>query len=406
MPIPFLVFGDGPRQPTGLARIARDLTMRLVAEAEDLGVEVCQVGIDEPDGWHWQGWDFYGYQPSKEDYGRTAVEQVVAEKTAATGERPIVLAIFDPSRVYDLTRRAVEVDVDDRTEGMLQADLWGYFPLDAMNPQQAIGGPAAEAVQRVQRRLAYGAWGAEVLERTCGAPVEWLPHGIETRVFTSSPNTDEAFRYWYDGVPYTLGCVATNQPRKDLGLLFATCAALKQRGHRIALWLHTDQLTTGAWDVGELARQFGLTRAEVLVTTGELSDQALAARYTCSDLTLAPGLGEGFGYPIVESLSCGTPVVHGHYAGGVELIPDKRWLVDPVAWRLESLYALQRPVFHPEHWATAVEGVLQQVAQDPQGVAAYCRGSVQYLDWQWVWPRWRDWIRAGLATRRKERQDG
>src|SRR4029077_11733014 len=133
-----------------------------------------------------------------------------------------------------------------------------------------------------------------------------------------------------------------------LGLLFASVAELKRRGHSVGLWLHTDVLSK-AWDVGQLAEDFCFRRGEIFVSAtadhGVVADAHLAARYAASTVTLAPGLGEGFGYPIVESLACGTPVVHGNYGGGVDLMPCEAWLVEPAAWRLESCYALMRPVF-------------------------------------------------------------
>jgi glycosyltransferase involved in cell wall biosynthesis len=214
---------------------------------------------------------------------------------------------------------------------------------------------------------------------------------------------DPDFRSWagQQGNALRIGCVATNQARKDLGLLFSTVAELKSQGVRVAVWLHTDKLTH-IWDVGELVRTCGLEPQEVAVSVDELTDRQMAARYGWSDLTLAPGLGEGFGYPIVESLACGTPVIHGEYAGGVELIPHPAWLVPAVAWRLESVYALLRPVYHPKDWAGAVQTVVHAMAEAPQLIEAYCRGSVAHLDWEFLWPRWQGWINQGL----KERRDG
>ena len=71
--IPLIIFGDGPRLHSGLARIARDLAVRLYAESDSLGIRVLQVGIDTGVGWHWQPWDFYGFQQSSHGFGRDAM---------------------------------------------------------------------------------------------------------------------------------------------------------------------------------------------------------------------------------------------------------------------------------------------------------------------------------------------
>lgn len=418
--IPFIVYGDGPRVPSGLARIARDLTARLWAEQEELGIRLAQVGVDWPGGWHWQAWDFCGFQPTPSDQGRGAVAMVVEDLRKETGARPIVLMIMDPARCYDLTRKVGnpgEVDLEPE----IDAEFWGYFPIDSHNQNGAIGGPAARAVADCQRVLAYGRYGADILKRTqamvyaarpgaVAPPIQYLPHGLEPHVFHPGVPLDrasEAFQAWARAVPpnaLRIGAVATNQPRKDLGLLFTTVAQLRSQGYPVAVWLHTDKLTH-AWDVGELAATCALRREEVAISIEEERDEQLAARYAWSDVTIAPGLGEGFGYPIVESLACGTPVVHGKYAGGVELVPYPGWLVDPVAWRLESLYALQRPVFHPKDMADAVLRAYSAAQQDPPGMAQYCSGSVAHLSWQHLWPRWRKWIQTGLIERRKARSE-
>jgi glycosyltransferase involved in cell wall biosynthesis len=404
-PIPFIIYGDGPRLPSGLARIARDLTARLVGLQEELGIRVAQVGVDWPGGWHWQSWDFCGFQPSDRDQGRNAMASVVDELTRETGKRPIILMMMDPSRCYDITRWRGDGS-EDPLDALLQADIWGYFPIDAHNPRGGFGGPARKAVMDCKRVLGYGRYGAGVLKTViggeAGVPVSYLPHGIETRLFTPGiPLTlaEASFQEWAEKIDLEtikIGCVATNQARKDFGLLFSTLGQLKTMGYDVALWLHTDKLTH-IWDVGELVMTSGLRRQDVAVSTEEITDTQLAARYCWSDVTIAPGLGEGFGYPIVESLACGTPVIHGNYAGGVELIPEPSWLVEPSAWRLESLYVVQRPVFHPKAVADAVIAATEQErAIGIDAHRAYCAGAVSYLDWEHLWPRWRSWITKGL----------
>lgn len=113
-------------------------------------------------------------------------------------------------------------------------------------------------------------------------------------------------------------------------------------------------------------------------------------------MTIAPGLGEGFGYPIVESLACGTPCVHVDYGGGAELLPLNAWRVPFIAERLESVYALRRPVIGPEDMANAVVRALDWKRNDERVCQAYCRGSVEYLSWSNIWPRWRSWFAKGL----------
>jgi glycosyltransferase involved in cell wall biosynthesis len=45
------------------------------------------------------------------------------------------------------------------------------------------------------------------------------------------------------------------------------------------------------------------------VEMGKLSDEELAAAYQASDVYFFPSLWEGFGLPVLESMSAGTPVV-------------------------------------------------------------------------------------------------
>ena len=148
----------------------------------------------------------------------------------------------------------------------------------------------------------------------------------------------------------------------------------------------------------QLVEDCGLAK-RVTVSTDILSDRQLALIYQACDVTIAPGLGEGFGYPIVESLAAGVPVVHGEFGGGAELVPKIEWRFPMRERRLESVYALQRPVFKAEDVANAIERVWAwRDAVGAQTAAAYCRGSVAHLEWRTLWPRWYQWVRQGLES--------
>ncbi len=67
----------------------------------------------------------------------------------------------------------------------------------------------------------------------------------------------------------------------------------------------------------EAARASGVR--ELLVFTGALDDEQLARAYRHARATLVLSDSEGFGFPVVESLACGTPVIVARGTAQVEL---------------------------------------------------------------------------------------
>ena len=383
---PFMIVGDGPQEPTGLGRIARDLADHLHQEKDLLPIDLVQVGGSIPPVWQ-GGWRHY---PLDRSYGDWGASYVQALWQSCFGKMPGILwLIWDPGRCFaynDLT---------------LPVQKWAYTAVDSTNINGTLGGPARVALQDFDRVIAYGRWGSHVI-RTLreSTPVSYLPHGLHLHTYETVAEDEE---YWvraqlgqfYHPDRVLVGCVATNQPRKDLGLFCHTLSKLRERGIKVYGWLHTDTLVKD-WAIPQLIEDFRLSR-HLTVTVANFSDDQLAALYRACDVTIAPGLGEGFGYPIVESLAAGVPVVHGDFGGGAELIPKVEWRFPVIAVRLESVYALKRPVFREHDVANAVMRVLNWKKEIGEETArAYCRGAVAHLDWSALWPRWRSWIKAGL----------
>jgi glycosyltransferase involved in cell wall biosynthesis len=376
---PLLFVGDSPSRKTGLARILRELAICTWNDQASLGLSVAVAGWDEEFIGSVGGPPTFKISHAGDDWGSADVSRVWE---TLYGRQPGILwTVWDPSRCFPYAQIPLPVS------------RWGYFAIDAHDPHGRIGGPAAAAVRSYDRVLAYTRYGATVLSQTLGRDVPHLPHGLDP-IFAPETEHQPTFGPYYEPGCTVIGCVAANQPRKDLGLFFATLAELRRRGRNVYGWLHTDQPIFRAWSVPQLVETFGLTR-HVWVTT-DLTDVELAAHYTACDMTIAPGLGEGFGYPIVESMACGTPVIHGTYGGGAELVPDPHWRFPQVAERLESVYALIRPVFKVDDVANAAESVLNDLEAAPRQMAAYCQGAVGHLKWADLWPRWRQWIQDGV----------
>ncbi len=148
------------------------------------------------------------------------------------------------------------------------------------------------------------------------------------------------------------------------------------------LWIHTD-VPFRAWDIPELITDHGLL-GKAVVTLSNFPDETMAWAYSACDVTLGIGSGEGFGFPLAESLACGTPAIHGEYGGATDWMPNS-FLVKPKDFRYEGMYCNQRPVFDPQMW--------EWYAQDARRENAILPPC---LEWKTLWHEWDEWIRRGL----------
>jgi glycosyltransferase involved in cell wall biosynthesis len=402
--IPLLVVGDSPTLPTGLARIARDVTelIRRDSLAGILPFRVAQLGL------YYDGrrcnWHVY---PVKDEanWGSGDVVQAWEDWVGvdSADQRGVIFSFWDPGRVPgivwainspDKVKRGGYSPLQDwAVAGLPWPRLWGYFAVDACGIDGKLGGPVPEALGSYQRVLGYNAFGAKVLESTLGKPVAHLPHGIDLDVFRPQAKFPASMpAAWATSGKPIIGAVATNTPRKDWGAVFGAL-----EGIDCHLWVHTDQLVAAAWSFPELAQQFGRNDPLRLALTQRLDDEEIAQWYSACTATIAPGMGEGWGYPIVESLACGTPVVHLNHAGGKGLVPTCEWRFAPAAQRLEGPYALVRPVVAPGEVRDALRTAVGWVNREPKVVQEYCRGSVAHLDWRECWSYWREWLLAGIG---------
>lgn len=192
-----------------------------------------------------------------------------------------------------------------------------------------------------------------------------------------------------------IGVVATNQERKDWGLMAEVARQLADvctaDGRTFKAWFHVDVMKR-AWDLDALIADFGLADI-VEVTLAPMVEDELVRRYRACDVTLAPGSGEGYGYPLFESLACGVPVVHGDYAGGASLMRTcglEQLLVAPIAWRLEGQHNARRPIYDAADWMLRTMATLEMKEE--------WRARVAHLDWPALGPRFLTWFNDGIQT--------
>jgi len=102
------------------------------------------------------------------------------------------------------------------------------------------------------------------------------------------------------------GCWRSRQSKPDVALVLAG-----QRG-----WLYDPRWTAGV---------------EGVILPGYIDDADVAALYSGALALLFPTLHEGFGFPVLEAMRCGTPVITSAVSSLPEVAGDAALLVNPRA---------------------------------------------------------------------------
>lgn len=126
--------------------------------------------------------------------------------------------------------------------------------------------------------------------------------------------------------PFVL-CVGDLQPRKNLPRLLEAFAGLRREGAQHSLVV----VGKKAWryaDVFEAVERLGL--GDAVTFAGYVPEDDLVAFYNAADLLVYPSLYEGFGFPLLEAMACGTPVAHSDEPTLRETAGDAAVLFDPL----------------------------------------------------------------------------
>lgn len=185
----------------------------------------------------------------------------------------------------------------------------------------------------VRRALAHGAWvhthtaavAEEVVEVFGADParVRAVASGVPP---LPVPDETAPSRYLPSGVRRYVLAVGTAEPRKDLPGLVAAFDLLAGERPDLGLVLAGPE----GWGSGELGRALDAAHARARVAlTGWVDDATLAGLLRGAAVLAYPSLYEGFGYPPLQAMAAGTPVVATRTGAVEEVLDDAALLVDP-----------------------------------------------------------------------------
>jgi glycosyltransferase involved in cell wall biosynthesis len=185
------------------------------------------------------------------------------------------------------------------------------------------------SVRRARRVIVFTGFQREELRAHMACDAEKIavvPHGIDhVSLASPAPPADvEALRALTGGRPYVVYVSATYGYKNHLGLIaaFGRLKAAHTLPHALVLVgaevdVTREQLRAAAADVGV---------ASDVVVAGRLP--SVAAAYQAADLCAFPSLYETFGFPALEAMAAGCPLVASDRGATAELCGDGAILAD------------------------------------------------------------------------------
>ncbi|HRL14029.1 MAG TPA: glycosyltransferase family 1 protein [Aggregatilineales bacterium] len=216
---------------------------------------------------------------------------------------------------------------------------------------------------RATRVLADSQATAHDLTRFYGTPADKI-HVVYPGVEPLPAGDVEAVRARYRLPARYFLFLGTLQPRKNIARIVQAYATYREaHGGDVGLVLAGGQgwLYDEAWTAG----------VDGVTLTGYVDDADRGALYAGAEALVFPSLYEGFGFPVLEALHAGTPVIASSTSSLPELVGDAGLLVDPldVAAIARAMAAVKPDVVHGQAqaarftWDAAGRAVLDVFAE-------------------------------------------
>ena len=160
--------------------------------------------------------------------------------------------------------------------------------------------------------------------RTSAEKIRVVYPGVEGDSFSSAKGDNEAVRAKYRLPAQYFAFIGTLQPRKNIERLIQAFRRWQEA--------HPDSDTTLvlAGAKSPLVDDSWLASAEKVRVTGYIDEADKGGLLAGAIALVFPSLYEGFGFPVLEAMHCGTPVIASNSSSLPELVGDVGLLVDPL----------------------------------------------------------------------------
>ncbi|MDQ4005960.1 MAG: glycosyltransferase family 4 protein [Actinomycetota bacterium] len=158
-----------------------------------------------------------------------------------------------------------------------------------------------------------------------------IHHGVDTERIRRA-DADEVQRarrrYGIDG-PYVL-FLGGLEPRKNLPRLVAAHGRVADPPSLVVAGASVPWNPEGRGELERALSELPPKARERVVLTGYLGERDKVAVLSGAEALVFPSLYEGFGFPVVEAMACGIPVLTSNVSSLPEVAGDAALLVDPL----------------------------------------------------------------------------
>jgi glycosyltransferase involved in cell wall biosynthesis len=323
-----LVLGDHPLSPSGVGTQTKYFIEALLKTGRYsficLGGAISHKDYTpqkvEPYGEDWRIFPI-------DSYGNAEILRSIIQK-----EKPDVLWFMTDPRFYGWLW---EIENEIRTNmPMVYYHVWDNFPAPVFNGVFYRSTDEVVCISKVTH---------EILKDVApGVSSRYLPHAVDPESFHPFVSPEEKVMVEQVRENITVGS-SNDLKNKDKKVFFwnSRNARRKQSGTLVwwfkqfldivgqdqaCLLMHTDARDPHGTDLPHIIEHLGANDGQVLLSTNKIDALQLAGLYNAADFTVSISDAEGFGLSMLESLSCGTPIIATMTGGMQEQVTDgKKW---------------------------------------------------------------------------------
>jgi len=260
-------------------------------------------------------------------YGNHEIIRSIMQK-----EKPDVLWFMTDPRFYGWLW---EIENEVRTNiPMVYYHVWDNFPSPVYNGVYYRSTDEVVCISKVTHEI--------LKDVSPDVSSRYLPHAVDPQFFHKFKSDEELALIQQIKENITINS-SMHSKNKDKKIFFwnSRNARRKQSGTMVwwfnefineigkdqaCLIMHTDPRDPHGTDLPHIIEHLGADDGQILLSTDKIDPFNLASFYNAADYTISISDAEGFGLSMLESLSCGTPIIATMTGGMQEQVTDgKNW---------------------------------------------------------------------------------